>query len=304
MTRPESRPEKHIPHELNVPAEAPTILVDFGAPERRFLLQIQIAGRVFDRLKSALNHHGLTLEKAGDVIEDHKSKKRVGEVFVVAAVGVAAAKAAQTIYGHLKDRKPQPLLNETQVAEFSKLYARSNETIFKFIFFRVDQKSEAEDLTTKVYERAIRSFAKFKPKPGLTDPQLAWLYKIAHNLVRNHYRDIKRWRNLDLEFLGEQDGDDHPDRVAPDPEEVIQESEDAAEISPELEQLRAILNSLPEDKILILWLKFLMRPDNSNIPEFTNRDIAWILDSTESGIKSAYHRAVEKLKDLVSGKTL
>ncbi len=70
------------------------------------------------------------------------------------------------------------------------IYDRYHERIFRYLWARVSEKQLAEDLTAEVFMRMITHFEKFSTPTG-SPPEAAfqsWMYRIAHNLLVDHYR--------------------------------------------------------------------------------------------------------------------
>ncbi|MEA2008005.1 MAG: sigma-70 family RNA polymerase sigma factor, partial [Chloroflexota bacterium] len=104
----------------------------------------------------------------------------------------------------------------------------------------------------------------------------AWLYRIAHNMVVNWYRDKAKIDEIPLD-------DEIPlvstqDHV----EEHLQKTE-------EEENLLAIIRELSEDRQQVLILKF--------VEGLTNKEIGDIMGRTEGAIKALYHRILVSLRD-------
>ncbi len=79
---------------------------------------------------------------------------------------------------------------------FGLLYERHVRRIYNYIYYRTGNHHDAEDLTARVFQRALRHVGKFENK-GV--PFSAWLYRIAHNLVANWHRDRSRRPTVPLE---------------------------------------------------------------------------------------------------------
>jgi RNA polymerase sigma-70 factor (ECF subfamily) len=156
---------------------------------------------------------------------------------------------------------------------FGELYERHVRRIYNYIYYRTGNHHDAEDLTARVFERALRHIPKFKDK-GV--PFSAWLYRIAHNLVANWHRDRSRRPvvPLDDRFISK-GGRNHPEAEA-----VSQE---------EQRMLLAAVHLLPPDRQQLLILKFVQR--------FSNAEIGQIMGRTEGAIKSLYHRTLNSLRD-------
>ncbi len=65
------------------------------------------------------------------------------------------------------------------------LYEQYYDRVLRYVASRVSNRDAAEDLAGDVFVRAVESFGSFKDK-GV--PVQAWLFRIAHNIVIDHYR--------------------------------------------------------------------------------------------------------------------
>ena len=82
--------------------------------------------------------------------------------------------------------------------QFGKLYELYVGRIFNYVYYRVGNTHDAEDITSNVFIKALRSLGNYRHM-GL--PFSAWLYRIAHNMVANHHRDNSKVREISLEFV-------------------------------------------------------------------------------------------------------
>jgi RNA polymerase sigma-70 factor (ECF subfamily) len=158
---------------------------------------------------------------------------------------------------------------------FGEIYERYVDKIYKYIYYRVGNQHDAEDLTSRVFFRALANVDTFEDR-GV--PFQAWLYRIAHNLVANHHRDRGRRKIIPLdEYIvsGIFTGPEGPERAAEDMEDR--------------ERLMAAIRSLPEDRQQLLVLKFVDRLSNAEIGDIMGR--------TEGAVKSLYHRTLSALRD-------
>lgn len=155
---------------------------------------------------------------------------------------------------------------------FGILYQRYVNRIYNYIYYRTGSAQDAEDLTARVFFRAMRHIANYHNR-GL--PFSAWLYRIAHNLVANWHRDNSRRKEIPLDDLNlNNDNGGHP-------ESVLIESEEKA-------RLLRIIRTLPQDRQLLLILKF--------VEHLSNAEIGQIMGKTEGAIKSLYHRTLLALR--------
>jgi RNA polymerase sigma-70 factor, ECF subfamily len=108
---------------------------------------------------------------------------------------------------------------------------------------------------------------------------VAWLYRIAHNVVANWYRDEGRRRTLPLDAVPAQVRADGP--------------EQSAELNAERAQVLEVLRRLTPERQQLLILKF--------IDQMSNAEIGQVLNRSESAIKSLYHRTLEELRAELAG---
>ena len=79
---------------------------------------------------------------------------------------------------------------------FGELYDRYVDRIYNYIYYRTGNTHDAEDLTARVFYRAMKHIGNYQDR-GL--PLSAWLYRIAHNLVANWHRDNSRRKEISLD---------------------------------------------------------------------------------------------------------
>ncbi len=156
---------------------------------------------------------------------------------------------------------------------FSILYERYVTRIYNYIYYRTGNASEAEDLTARVFHRALGRIQAYQNK-GV--PFSAWLYRIAHNLVANWHRDNSRRHEVPL--------DDHLNLV-----QRSAHPEQALVMNQELENLLVVIRKLSPERQQLVILKFVER--------LSNAEIAVIMGRSEGAIKSLYHRTLLSLRD-------
>ena len=159
------------------------------------------------------------------------------------------------------------------IEAFGVLYERYVGRIYNYIYYRTGNSADAEDLTARVFYRAMRHIGTYHDR-GL--PLSAWLYRIAHNVLANWHRDNSRCKEVPLDetVAGKADGQ-YPEA------ELVQ--------SEETEQLLTIIRCLSPDRQQLLILKF--------VEHLPNSEIGQIMGRTEGAIKSLYHRTLLSLRD-------
>lgn len=156
---------------------------------------------------------------------------------------------------------------------FGQLYERYVDRIFNYVYYRTGNLHDAEDLTARVFQRAMNHIQNYTDR-GV--PFSAWLYRIAHNLVANWHRDRSRKQELPLDDLPVlPTRGNHPER------NLVR--------SQEQEALLNLIRKLPPERQNLLILKFVENLSNAEIGETMGR--------SEGAIKSLYHRTLLALRD-------
>jgi RNA polymerase sigma-70 factor (ECF subfamily) len=175
-------------------------------------------------------------------------------------------------YSTADDSDLVAMAREDQAA-FGELYERYVSKIYSYIYFRTGNHHDAEDLTARVFHRALVHIETYVER-GV--PFQAWLYRIAHNLVANWHRDRNRRKVVPLdEFIAAGLRSEAPD--------------EATEAQEEKERLVEAIRRLPDERQQLLVLKFVER--------LSNQEIGAIMDRSEGAIKSLYHRTLLALRD-------
>ena len=177
---------------------------------------------------------------------------------------------------------PEPEFNEDDTLvraaqgdrdAFGELYGHYIERIFNYVYYRTGNLHDAEDLTARVFQRAMNHIQNYTDR-GV--PFSAWLYRIAHNLVANWHRDRSRRQEIPLNDLP-----------------VVPSREDRPETSlvrsQEQESLLRLIRQLPPERQHLLILKF--------VENLSNAEIGEIMGRSEGAVKSLYHRTLLSLRD-------
>jgi RNA polymerase sigma-70 factor (ECF subfamily) len=159
---------------------------------------------------------------------------------------------------------------------FGELYRRYVQKIYNYIYYRTNNHHDAEDLTARVFYRAMSHIHSYKER-GI--PFSAWLYRIAHNLVANWHRDRGRRQIISLEdYIGNEVREEAPEH------HVVSNEERGA--------LLDAIRNLPEERQQLLILKYVDR--------LSNAEIGLLMERTEGAVKSLYHRTLLALRKELS----
>jgi len=149
---------------------------------------------------------------------------------------------------------------------FSKIYDQYIEKIYRFVDI-------AQDITSETFLRCWQAYQKNNPNNEIKNVS-AFLYKIARNLVIDHYREKGRTDVVSVDFVTLND-------QKPGLEEKIA-------INSELEQMKTAISKLRDDyQNIIIWYYL----EEMSVPE-----IAQMLGKTEQATRVMIHRALKSLK--------
>ncbi len=157
------------------------------------------------------------------------------------------------------------------------LYSLYVGRIYAYHFQHTGNRAEAEDLTSRTFYRVLRHLPRYRDQ-GL--PFSAWLFRIAHNLQANWYRDRERHPVVVLN----DEWDEHTVEVEGPEREIERRAL--------RERLREVMKTLPAEQREVLALKF--------GAQMSNAEIAAVLGRTEGAIKSLYHRILLRLREALA----
>jgi len=172
----------------------------------------------------------------------------------------------------LSDDEILTLASQGDRDAFGFLYERYIDRIYNYVYYRTGNVNDAEDLTARVFQRAMNHIVNYTDR-GV--PFSAWLYRIAHNLVANWHRDRSRKQEIPLSeapLIAKGD--------APESSLVHNQQQEA---------LLKIIRSLPDERQTLLILKF--------VEHLSNAEIGEIMGRSEGAVKSLYHRTLLALRD-------
>lgn len=153
---------------------------------------------------------------------------------------------------------------------FKTIFDEYYKPIKRFLYYRLGDIDLAEDITQEVFMRAWD-----KRDTIIDETAKSYLYKIANNLVINHFSSAKTRFELKLE--------DHDKPVSESPQYVMEKDEFALRLNRALEQL-------PEGQRTV----FLM----NRIDDLTYREIAERLDLSVKAIEKRMQSALESLRSV------
>ena len=157
---------------------------------------------------------------------------------------------------------------------FARLYDAYMDRVYRFMLLRVSDSQTAEDLASQVFLKAWEHLDRYEIR-GLSFA--AWLFKIARNLVIDHYRTKKEAASLD----------------ADDAAEPVSRRTVHGDIEQQLqaEELRSALNRLTEEQKAAVTLKY--------IEGFTTEEIAQVMGKREGAVRALQMRGLQALAEII-----
>ncbi len=156
---------------------------------------------------------------------------------------------------------------------FGKLYDMHIDRVYRHIYYRVGNQTDAEDLTQQTFLKAWQAIDRYKKT---TSPFIAWLMTISHNLVVDFYRTRKDKAYIEAEVLANHS---------------TSSPEQAAEASFREQRLRRAILQLSADEQQVVTLRLM--------EGFEFTEIASLLKKKEGNIRVILHRALVKLRNIL-----
>jgi RNA polymerase sigma-70 factor, ECF subfamily len=180
----------------------------------------------------------------------------------------------QTGYHHTSDQIQEELrlieAAKLNPEGFAPLYNKYYKQIFHYIYQRMDSKDTAFDTTAQVFLKAMTNIGNYRFQ-GV--PFSSWLYRIAHNEVMQVFRTEKGRRTINADVS--------------DLRHICEENETNF-LEDYIPVLKKLISTLPEEELQMVELRYFEKR------QF--KEIADILNITETNAKVRMHRILEKLK--------
>ena len=160
--------------------------------------------------------------------------------------------------------------DESALAEIYDTYAAS---IYRYVYRKTGDRDISQDLTAETFHRFLKALRR---GTGPRDHLSGWLYRVAHNLIVDHYRSQPSEPPASLE-------DVNP-AVEPGQAEIVARKDQAARVRVALERLTPL-----QQKVILL--RFL--------EELSLQEVALALGRTVGSVKALQHRAVGSLQRIL-----
>lgn len=156
---------------------------------------------------------------------------------------------------------------------FGALYEQYAPRIQRYLYYRLGDRAEAEELTSRVFLRALDHLGEFEAGSGSF---AGWLFTIAHNLVANWFRDTARRRTDTLEAVTESAG-----------------LGDALSAIDDAEVLRSAVAHLTAERQHLVLLRY--------IEGLSHAEIGRVMGKSEGAVRALLHRTLRDLRTELEG---
>ena len=182
--------------------------------------------------------------------------------------------------------EPDVTLAETELVEravagdwsaFGEIYTRYLDAIYRYVFYRVNDSNDAEDLTETVFLKAWLGLAGYRDL-GLRFS--CWLYRIAHNAVVDFHR--KQQADPCVEIPVTHGDDEH----TPSQYWSLDDVEDAS-------ALAQAITRLTEEEQQIILLRF--------VEGLSHAEVAEVMNKSEGACRMLQTRALAALHRKLNG---
>lgn len=166
---------------------------------------------------------------------------------------------------------------------YDQLYNLYSDKLFRYLYVRLGEREPAEDLMAEVFVRLVRMLPRYRINSARPVAAFsAWLYRIAANLLTDHYRRQRFRRHADLADQA------HLVAADPSPHHRAETGESATDVWAAVSQLGA------EQQAVILY-RF---AEQCSLVE-----VADLMGKSMGAVKALQHRALANLRQLLAPNT-
>lgn len=189
---------------------------------------------------------------------------------------------ADNLIKKFKDKQALIRLKSSDKQAFIKAYDDNVKEINRFVYFKVGNREEANDLTSMIF---LKAWHHIQNKTLVEAKTLrALLYKIARTSIVDYYRESGNKMTASL------DDDDHKVEVADESQDLSDRLDQAAD----LEIIRRRLPLLKDEYREVIIMRF--------INDLSLEEMADITGKTKGNLRVILHRGLQALRELIEGK--
>lgn len=162
-------------------------------------------------------------------------------------------------------------------AKLAGLYEEYYEKIARYVYVRIGNRGDAEDIAGEVFLKALKSLKSYRER-GI--PMQGWLFRIAHNLTVDHLRKNAKRKTVAIDSVILPDNDDPADK---------------ASRKIEYERVCQAMKQLTMDQREVINLRF--------FGGLSSKEVSSILNKSDGAVREMQRAAVEKLRGIMGAGT-
>jgi RNA polymerase sigma-70 factor, ECF subfamily len=163
------------------------------------------------------------------------------------------------------------LASQGDAEAFGKLYDIHLDTVYRYVYYKVRNGAEAEDLTAQVFLKAWEAIPRYQLREA---PFVHWLMRLARNAVIDGYRTARTHEGLDEKL--------HSRELDPAGEYLREE---------QTRELVEAVRRLPEEYQSIIVLRFMH--------DMSYQELAGFMGKSPGALRVIQHRALAALRRLL-----
>jgi len=153
---------------------------------------------------------------------------------------------------------------------FVALYRRYLPRVYRYVYRRVGNQQDAEDVTASVFTQALESLEDYREQGSFA----GWLFTIAHHRVADYHRQQRERISLEEVVPALSNSGPGPEALA------LQRDR--------LKRVAQALDELTPDRQEALALRF--------FGELSNKEVAQVMGKSEAAVKMLVYRALNQLR--------
>jgi RNA polymerase sigma-70 factor (ECF subfamily) len=169
----------------------------------------------------------------------------------------------------IKTAKNEPLA-------FARLYDHFSKSVYRYLYSRVGNQADAEDLTAQTFLTALEKLPRYRERGNFK----AWLFTIARNKAMDHFRKKQ------------------PEAISKVDDQIVEQNDLLNYLiqSEQIQQLASLIRDLDEDEQELLRLRY--------VADLSFSEMAALLDKHQDAVKKSLYRLQARLQNQMEVKNV
>ncbi|MEI6886611.1 MAG: sigma-70 family RNA polymerase sigma factor [bacterium] len=183
--------------------------------------------------------------------------------------------------------------------DFEKIYALFSPKIYRFVFYKVRSKSDADDVASESWMNIVKNLKGYSFESSFS----TWIYSIVKNIIAQYYRNLyakpsetfEDWMEGDKSLLDSNFEFDHDVEqvLSEEDKSMFKDEEKEKDINIKEGKVREFLSKLKPLQSKLIELRFLKG--------YKIKEVAEELKLSISNVKIIQLRAIKKIQDIAAG---